>query len=182
LTQGASLRLSDGTMPRTVAEVIERATDDEATAELLAQGDRVAAAGLRLTYLDVHMGASKPAAYEAVARQLTLPFLYPGIPQSLEFTSIRMVSDRPAEVKREWMFARLEKVAAEPGIHLIVSHPAVDGPELASIARPDAANRVWADEYRISDLEVLCDPAVRKRVDELGIELTSVADAFAAHA
>ena len=64
----------------------------------------------------------------------------------------------------------------EPGVHLIATHPAVDDPELRSIARPDADNYCWAEENRVSDLEVLLDPEVAARIDELEIERVAIED------
>lgn len=178
LTAGASLRRSDGTFPRTVAAAADRITDEDATEELLAQAARCGGGGLRLTYLDVHMGMSKPVAYSAVSRALGVPFLYPGIPESLSFVSIREISEMPSETKKAWLLERLGRIAGQPGVHLMNSHPAVDGAELSSIARPDAYNAKWTSYYRLSDMDVLCDAEVRRRIDDLGITLTTVAEAF----
>ena len=180
LTAGATLARSfDGTLRQTVKSVIDSVTDEDATAELLAQAERVRKAGLHVTYLDVHMGMSKPRAYEAVAEATGAPFLYPGIAQSLRFMSIWQMSAFPLETKRERLFSRLERMAGEPGAHLVVGHPAVASDELRAMAPADAANAPWTEEYRITDLELLCDPALRARIDELGIELAPVARAFA---
>ncbi|HVM09050.1 MAG TPA: ChbG/HpnK family deacetylase [Acidimicrobiales bacterium] len=178
LTLGPSLaRSTDGTLRKTVQSVIENVTDDDATAELLAQAERFAAAGLTLTYLDVHMGISKPAAYEAVAAATGVPFLYPGVSAALPFRSIWQMSEYAPDVKREKLFRRLERMAGEPGVHLIFGHPAVASEELRAITPQDAFNAPWTEEYRVSDLELLCHPDVRARVDELGIRLTPVARA-----
>jgi hypothetical protein len=180
LTAGPTLARSiDGTLRRTVRSVIESVTDDDATTELLAQAERLAAAGLTLTYLDVHMGMSKRSAYETVATRTGVPFLYPGLAQSLEFTSIYQMSAFPREEKRDRLARRLERIAGEPGIHLIVGHPAVASDELRSLTDPQAANAPWTEEYRVSDIELLCDPAIRQRIDELGIALAPVSTAFA---
>ena len=178
LTTGPTLARSiDGTFRRTVQGVIDKVTDEDATAELLAQAARAADAGLTLTYLDVHMGMSKPAAYDAVVRETGVPFLYPGLASSLPFTSIYQMSAFAPDEKREKLLSRLERIAGEPGVHLIVAHPAVASDELRSITDATADNAVWAEPYRVSDLELLCDPQVRSRIDELGIELTPVATA-----
>ena len=178
LTGGPSLRRSDNTFPRTVERAREQITDEDAVDELCAQVMRVIGAGLTLTYLDVHMGMSKPVAYQAVAEKYGVPFLYEGIAASLTFASITEFSPRPSEGKREWLLRRLGTIAAAPGVHLVVSHPAVASDELDAICKPDFFNVKWASYYRTADLEVLCDPAVRSRIDDLGIELTTVAEAF----
>lgn len=176
ITGGPSLRGDDGTFVRTVplAKEIDPA---EATAELVAQTERFLAAGLELTYYDVHMGLSQMDAYAELSSRHGVPFLYPGVPASLSFTSIKTLSDRPAESKKEWMLGYLER--RTPGTHLLVTHCATDDPELAAMVFPGSPVEPWAREYRISDLATLTDPEVRAAVDRLGIELVSVKTAFA---
>jgi hypothetical protein len=178
ITGGPTLRGVDGTCVRTVplATAIDPA---DATDELIAQAERFLAAGLEITYFDVHMGMSQPSAYAEVSSRYGVPFLYPGVPDaSLTFTSIKMLSERPAEVKKDWLLGYLDRRG--PGVHLLVSHCATDDPELAAMVRPDSPVHPWARDYRVSDLDVLTDPDVRAAVDRLGIELVSVAEAFAA--
>ena len=177
LTDGPSLVGDDGcTSHRTVAGAMG-ADPSEATAELVAQTERFVAAGLRVAYYDVHMGLSQLPAYDAVSSRYGAPFLYPGVPASLPFTSIKMLSERPAEVKRTWLLGHLERIAGQPGVHLLVSHCASDDPELAAMARADSPVLAWAREYRVSDLDVLTDPEVAAAVDGLGIELVHVGTA-----
>src|SRR5688500_7306666 len=175
ITGGASLRGEDGTCVRTVP-LAKQIDSQDATEELIAQTERFLAAGLELTYFDVHMGLSQMAAYDAVSSRYAVPFLYPGVPASLRFDSIKTLSDRPAETKKDWMLGYLER--RPPGVHLLVTHCATDDPELAAMVFPDSPVEPWAREYRVSDLAVLTDPDVRAAVDRLGIELVSVKTAF----
>jgi predicted glycoside hydrolase/deacetylase ChbG (UPF0249 family) len=178
LTDGRSLRDADDgtTCVRTVPLAME-IDPEEATAELAAQADRLLSTGLPLTYVDVHMGMSQPKAYTAITERHGVPFLYPGVPSSLEFDSIKSLSDRPAEAKKDWLLVYLER--RTPGVHLLVTHCASDDPELAALVRDGSSVHPWARDYRVSDLAVLTDPDVRAAVDRLGIELVSVAGAFA---
>ena len=177
LTGGRSLLGDDGlTFHRTVAGAMG-ASPDEATEELVAQTERFLAAGLSLTYFDVHMGLSQLPAYDAVSSRYAVPFLYPGVPASLSFASIKMLSERPAEVKKDWLLGYVERLAERPGVHLLVGHCASDDPELAALVRPDSPVFPWAREYRVSDLAVLTDPDVAAAVAAAGIELVSVATA-----
>lgn len=177
ITRQPALAGPDGTFPRTVVAAqaaVAGAPDGAAAAELLAQAARVTAAGVALTYLDVHMGMVAPAAYAEVTTRLRLPFLYPGLDSSLRFASIAMLSARPAGEKKAWL---LEHVATlGPGRHLLVTHPGTPGEELSSLTSPDSASWPWAAEYRVSDLEVLTDPGVRRGVESRGIKLVAVAD------
>jgi chitin disaccharide deacetylase len=167
--------LTGGEFHRTVAAVIDGVSDDDATGELLAQADGMKAQGLDITYLDIHMGMSKPNAYSTIAAATGAPFLYPGIGASLRFASIWQMSAFDPDTKRGKLLRRLERIAGEPGVHLIVTHPAVGSDELRSITPQDAPNAPWTEEYRISDLEILTDPEIRARIDDLGITLQSVA-------
>ena len=177
LTGGASLRGDDGlTFHRTVAGAMG-ADPEEATAELAAQTERFLAAGLTLTYYDVHMGMSQAPAYEAVTARYGAPFLYPGVAASLAFASIKMLSDRPGDSKKDWLLGYLERIAERPGVHLLVSHCATDDPELAAMVRDDSPVHAWARDHRVSDLAALTDPDVAAAVEAHGIELVSVATA-----
>ena len=179
LTGGASLVGADGTFHRTVEAARSSLLPDEATAELVAQAERMFESGNDITYFDTHMGLSCMAAYASVSARYSRPFLYPGLDSSLSFASIRMLSERPAAEKKAYLLRVLEKVASsDGGVHLLVTHPGVDGEELASITSPSSPVYPWAREYRVSDLEVLCDPEVIERVEELEISLSDVEHAF----
>jgi hypothetical protein len=174
LTSGASLSEPDGTMHRSLEDAIEKIDAEEAANELASQVESLKTLGMIPSYLDCHMGPSTREGFEEACRRSDLPFLYPLIDGCLKFDSIAMMSPIPAENKKSWLIARLEGI--EEGVHLIVTHPAVRSPELRGIARPDAENFCWAEDYRISDLVVLLDSEVASRIEVLGIELVSVAD------
>ena len=174
LTDGRSLSESDGTMHRTLEGAIEKVDGAEAADELCAQVENLRAAGLEPSYLDCHMGPSTREGFSEACRRSGLQFIYPLIDECLKFDSIAMLSPMPAEQKKPWLIDRLENF--EPGVHLIATHPAVDDPELRSIARPEAENYCWAEENRTSDLAVLLDTEVADRIEALGIELISVGD------
>ncbi len=178
LTGGASLVGDDGTMHRTIADAIAKLDADEGLIELEAQAARVEAAGLRVHCCDSHMWPVSPPAYEGLCARLGVRFLYPILKANIPFESIRMLSDVEADDaipdKKTWL---LEHIAGlEPGLHYLCTHPAVAGPEIASIARPDADNVVWAERYRVSDLAVLTDPEVRAAIEARGIALVSAED------
>ena len=174
LTGGASLREQDGTMHRTLEGAIAGIDSNEAANELCAQVNCLKAFGLTPTYFDCHMGPSTSEGFSEACRRSELPFIYPIIDECLKLDSIAMLSPMPAEEKKPWLIKRLEGL--EPGIHLIVTHPAVGDRELRSIARTDSENYCWAEENRTSDLDVLLDRDVAARIDGLGIDLVSVAD------
>jgi predicted glycoside hydrolase/deacetylase ChbG (UPF0249 family) len=173
LTAGRTLRdADDGTTCVRTVPLAREIDPEEAEAELTAQAERFLGTGNRLTYVDVHMGMSQPEAYAAITARYGVPFLYPGVATSLTFDSIKSLSDRPAETKKDWLLGYLER--RTPGLHLLVTHCADDEPELAALVRDDSAVHPWARDYRVSDLAVLTDPDVRAAVERLGIELVSV--------
>lgn len=177
LTSGPSLVGEDGTPHRTV-EAAQAALDHEETvAELVAQADRFLATGLSINHFCTHMGMVAAPAYGEVAERYDRPFLYPGTGRSLSFESITFLSPIDADEKRPFLLRRLERLG--PGVHLLNTHAATPGAELAAITTPDSEPYLWAEAYRASDLEALTHPEVRAAIDRLGIELTTTAAAFA---
>ena len=176
LTDGPSLAGPDGTFRPAVELAREHITHADGIRELVAQIERFDSAGVRLDYLDYHMGPSLPAVYPEVSELTGVPFLYSdGV--SRELASFSELSPRDAGGKKEWMLGYLR--ALTPGVHVLVTHPGVAGSELESLTGPDSVPYRWAAEYRLSDLEVLTDPEVRELVDELGITLCSLPEALA---
>lgn len=175
LTGGASLVGPDGTFFRTVAEARAALTHEDAVRELTAQAEKFAAEGVSFDYLDIHMGESAPEAYAEVSAAAGKPYIY-GPVESKKFASIEGLSQRDSAGKKAWM---LDYVAGlTPGVHLLVTHCAVGGPELASLHRPGSETFRWAEEYRVADLQTLTDPQVKDAIAARGIELVPVRDAF----
>ena len=177
LTNGPSLAAADGTFYRSVEEARAAVVHDEAVAELLAQAARFTSEGLVIDYLDVHMGAVAPQAYTEVADKLGELFVYSELARARGLTSIDGLSERDTSGKKDWLMAYLSELG--PGLHMLVVHPAVAGPEIAAITGPDSVPYRWAEEYRIADLELLTDPEVAALIRARGIELTTVGRALA---
>jgi len=175
LTDGASLVGDDGTFRRTVAEAKASITPDDAVRELSGQVAKFAAEGLTIDYLDVHMGLSAPDAYDEVSRATGKAFIY-GPVESQRFASIETLSNRDAAVKKAWVLDHIAGLT--PGVHLLVTHCAAPHPELAAMHTPGNDTYRWAEEYRLSDLEIVLDPEIRKAIEIRDIELVSIRDAF----
>lgn len=174
LSGGESLRAPGGGFWRTVEDARENISPDEARAELEAQADRLVSAGLAIHYFDAHMGLACPAAFEHVCALHEKRFVYPGVDPCLALDSIAMLSHRPQPGKRRWMLSYLEGLG--PGTHFLCTHPGEPSDELRAVTREDTPLHAWAEEYRASDLETLCDPEVARAVASHGIQLVSVAD------
>lgn len=175
LTDGPSLVGDDGTFLRTVAEAQASITHADAVRELSAQVAKFAAEGLTIDYLDVHMGESAPDAYAEISSAAGKPYIY-GPVESQRFASIEILSDRDAATKLPWTLAYVAGLT--PGVHLLVTHCAVAGPELAAMHAPGNETYRWAEEYRLSDQAIVTDPEIRKAIEERGIELVSMRTAF----
>lgn len=176
LTDGPSLVGDDGTFLRTVDAARASITHDDSVRELSAQVAKFAAEGLSIDYLDVHMGQSaQEAAYDEVSQAAGKPFIY-GPVESQRFASIVTLSDREADGKKAWMLDHIAGLT--PGVHLLVTHCAAAHPELAAMTSPGTYTYRWAEEYRLSDQEIVTDPEIRKAIEERGIELVSMRNAF----
>ena len=175
LSVGSSLRLDDGTMPRTVEQAAEQIDSAEGVAELQMQARRALAVGLDLAYVDPHMGISVTGAYASLCADLGVRFIYPGVEPHHTFDSVYVLSmasatDLSARTGRfvEW----LERLAE--GVHFVLTHPGTAGEELRALCPPDSPNAVWAETWRVADLAALTDPDVRATIDRRHIELTTV--------
>ena len=175
LTDGPSLVGQDGTFFRTVDEARASVTHADAVRELSAQAAKFASEGITFDYLDVHMGQTAPEAYAEVSNAVGKPFIY-GPVESRRFASIETLSDRDAADKKPWLLAHIAGLT--PGVHLLVTHCAIGGPELAALHAPGTETYRWAEEYRISDQDLVTDPEIRKAIEERGIELVSMRNAF----
>ena len=175
LTHGLSLAGADGTFYPSVEQASQHLDHHDAVTELLAQVDKFRTAGVRLDYLDHHMGSALPAVYPEVSEQSGIPFLYSGEVRG-QLTSFNELSPRDADGKKAWMLDYLGGLS--PGVHLLVCHPGVASSELESLTGPDSVPYLWAADYRVSDLDVLTDPEVRELIDALGIALCSLPQAL----
>ena len=177
LSTGATLRLDDSTMPRTVEDAAARIDPAEGLAEVRKQAARARGLGLDLAYVDCHMGISVTSAYAGVCEDLGVRFIYPGVDPHFTFDTISMLStvstDDPSA--RTGRFAGWLDRLGE-GTHLVVTHPAVASAELRALCDPDDASAGWAETWRVADLEALTAPEVREVIHRRGIELVSVAD------
>jgi predicted glycoside hydrolase/deacetylase ChbG (UPF0249 family) len=126
LSTGATLRLDDGTMRRTLDDAATAIDPVEAAAELAVQAARARASGLELAYVDCHMGISVPSAFASACADLGLRFIYRGVEPHHRFDSLYVLSmatpdDLAARTGHfvDW----LERL--DDGVHFVMCHPAV---------------------------------------------------------
>jgi predicted glycoside hydrolase/deacetylase ChbG (UPF0249 family) len=143
---------------------------DEMETELRAQLDLALRKGLRVSYLDAHMGTTTESRerreiLERIAADHGLAIsCWFGEQMAAQIYSI--APERKAE-------SLLEQIGAlsEPGLYLAVIHPGTDTPEMQALrdANPSGLPNVAA--HRQAETDALCDPRLRRLIEERGIEL-----------
>ncbi len=139
----------EGFFYRTTPDAQNHADAEAAQVEMNAQIDRAIAAGIRPTHIDTHMGTvahPKFAAQyiEAAMSRRVIAFAprssemtggITGMPMVDHFAMMPLDGDKPLDLAKEKL------AALQPGITVLIIHPAVDTPELRAIA-PDWRARV----------------------------------------
>jgi predicted glycoside hydrolase/deacetylase ChbG (UPF0249 family) len=192
LEPAAGLTDADGYFPQTTAGITGQVTPEAALAETRAQIERALAAGIDVTHIDSHMGASFDQrlidGYLALAQEFQVPAMVPRMSARLLEQRGLSKEDAEAAVRRQ---AGLE----EQGILLVdalgfmpldqhedrvgeakrqfdqlpaglthfILHPAADTPELRAIA-PD-----W--RARVADYEAFCSAELREYVQSIGVHV-----------
>ncbi|MBE1489522.1 carbohydrate deacetylase [Plantactinospora soyae] len=174
LTAASSLRVDDGAFPPGIAELRQQADPAEVVAELEAQVAAVRLAGIEPTHVESHVRVYDPTVLARLAARWGVwcrDELSPPVDPPL--TTLWHLSTRPPSSKLADLLAHVRSLP--DGLHMIVAHPAVDGPELQTLCRPDSRRWRWAREVRVTDLMALTDRAFATTCAEQGVELVSLA-------
>ena len=159
--------------PPDAAPWAPRAPDPrEVETELRAQIEQALRAGLRLDYVDCHMGLACREELLPVTLRLAEEFC-------LAVSSARLYGERrfapqyPDDNNDEGVKrALLDALAAlEPGLHLYVGHPALRSPELGAV---DSGEGEFWYRRRGAVLAAWTDPDVRAAIESRGIELVTM--------
>jgi len=182
LTRAPSLVGPDGTFLRDPRETAARADRDEWRNEWFAQVQRVRDCGIEPTHLDSHMGPIPEDLVADVCRRTGLKtrrdlgernrdVVFP-IVSRLSFGA------QPPAERRARFRAWLEGLG--DGWHFFCGHLAEPSDELRSMCSPDWPSRVWTEEIRAMDLELVLDPEWPPLLRRLGIRLSSFRELAAA--
>jgi len=181
LTAAKSITAPDGTFIDSIQEVRRRGDPAEVEAEFAAQIESVIAKGIQPTHLDSHMWLVSADILAGLCRRFGIPtrnIAMDDLGERHPDVVFRFGSPvwGPSEEpdKTAALLAWLDGLG--DGDHLMVVHAGQASDELASMASRDHPAWVWTQPYRQTDLDLILDPRVRRRIDEGGFELISLRD------
>ncbi len=179
----------EGYLWHTREDAVRNVSEEAAEAEMRAQIDKAITAGIDITHIDTHMGSVVHPrylrSYLALADEYGVPAFLPNITrerleairhddQAEEYLAIMEKVDSGAvptldEIIIDTLIDMADKKAfyeslirgIKPGLTHLLFHPAVDGPELQSIAH--------TYESRHADYLAFSDPAVKQLIADEGI-------------
>jgi predicted glycoside hydrolase/deacetylase ChbG (UPF0249 family) len=143
---------------------------DEVEAEIRAQVELAIRKGMKISYMDHHMGAAvtTPAMrerFEKVAREKKL-----AVSRWFGETAGPIVYSVPPAQKSEFLATELAKID-EPGLYLIVCHTLVRTPEVEVLRDLNASGPKNMAEHRQAELDALCNPRLKQVIADKKIEL-----------
>ena len=143
---------------------------DEAEREIRAQVDLAIRKGLKLSYMDHHMGmaVTTPQLRERfvkVAKEYGL-----GISRWFGEVPGPIVYSAPPEKKTDVLVSGLEKLT-KPGLYLIVCHTLVKTPEVEVLRDLNPTGPRNMADHRQAELDMLCSPRLKQVIQDKGIEL-----------
>lgn len=143
---------------------------DEVEREIRAQVDLAIRKGLKISYMDHHMGAAVTTPelrerFVKVAREYNL-----GISRWFGEVQGPIVYNVEPARKSEFLLTELKKLT-KPGTYLVVCHTLVKTPEVEVLRDLNVTGPKNMAEHRQAELDMLCDPRLRRLIEEKGIEL-----------
>jgi len=143
---------------------------DEVEREIRAQVDLAIRKGLKVSYLDHHMGAAVTTP-EMRERFVKVAKDY-GLGISRWFGELQgpIVYVVPPAQKTDFLVAELEKLT-KPGLYLIVCHTAIKTPEVEVLRDMNPTGPKNMADHRQAECDMLCSPRLKQVIREKGIEL-----------
>lgn len=174
LTAGDSLRAPDGGFWEDLPSLRAHASAAEAEAELHAQVAAVRLAGLRPRHCESHVRVFDAAILARVSARHALPCRdpVPALGLVMDVDSVWHLSVQPPQAKLDALVGHVRGLP--PGRHMIVAHPADDGPELRRLCPPTSPRWPWARDIRIGDAEALLHPRFTEACAEQGLRLVDL--------
>jgi predicted glycoside hydrolase/deacetylase ChbG (UPF0249 family) len=148
---------------------------DEIEKELRAQIDRAMRSGLRIDYVDYHMGTAVEtpelrAIVERLARENGL-----GISRCFGETDVEGLYATPPERKADTLMSLVESLQPGP-VRLLVFHIGLETPEMDALVDLNAFGLRGVSKYRQGELRALTSDRLRQTVVRNGIRLMTYRD------
>ncbi|MFB0515541.1 MAG: ChbG/HpnK family deacetylase [Candidatus Neomarinimicrobiota bacterium] len=138
--------------------------------ELRAQIERALATGLRLDYVDYHMGtAVSTPAFRAVVEKLARKYGL-GISRYFGEVDARGIYNVPYEYKTDSLVVFLQELEPEV-VNLLVFHIGQDTPELSALQDLNPHGLPEMSKHRSAELEALCSEEFKAGLEALRIHL-----------
>ncbi|MGI8906522.1 MAG: carbohydrate deacetylase [Candidatus Sumerlaeaceae bacterium] len=150
--------------------VAHQPNSNEVESEIRAQVELALRKGLKLSYMDHHMGAAVTTPemrerFEKVAREKGL-----GISRWLGETQGPVVYSVEPTKKADALIAQMRSIT-KPGVYLVVCHTLVKTPEVEVLRDMNVSGPKNMAEHRHAEMEMLCDPRLKQVIHEMQIEL-----------
>lgn len=176
LTPAPSLRAPDGAFLPDLESLRGQADVPEAASELRAQIRAAITAGVQITHMESHVRVFDVELLAALSAEFAIPCRDTNTkPEaSMNLDSLWHLSLAAPEFKTQ---ALLDHVSAlQPGVHMIVAHPAVDSDELLNLCPRTSRRWKWARDIRVSDAAALLDPRFTKLCATRNVRLASTSE------
>jgi hypothetical protein len=151
----------------------------EIEAELRAQIERALRAGLRVDYLDYHMGAAvdRPE-WRAIVEKLAAEYRV-GISRYFGEADVEGLYAAPVGRKVDTLAALARALAPDPGpVRLFVFHVGLKTPEMDALEDLNSFGLKEVSAHRQAELEALTSPGFRTALRERGAVLITYRDLF----
>lgn len=138
--------------------------------ELRAQIERALQCGLKIDYLDYHMGtAVSTPELRALVEKLALEYQL-GISRYFGEVDVQGLYAAPLSSKKDTLRKNIENL--QPGtVHLLVFHIGTDTPEMQNLIDLNPFGLAEMSKHRQAELEALCSEEFRKIIDRKNFNL-----------
>lgn len=148
---------------------------EEVERELRAQVQRAIDVGLKVSYVDYHMGAAMSCrefqeSVEKIAKEFNI-----GISRYFGEKDTPSVYSTAPEKKVERAVQILDSLTT-PGTYLMVIHPGSDTPEMQAMSDLNTNGLPFMSRHRQAEADMLCDPRFKEAIRRNGIELVGYKD------
>jgi predicted glycoside hydrolase/deacetylase ChbG (UPF0249 family) len=147
----------------------------EVEKELRAQIELALRKGVRISYVDYHMGAAvSTREFQEVVEKLAREYEL-GISQYFGETYAPNVYREPPEQKLDAAIKIVDEMT-EPKLYLFVAHPGLNTPEMAAMTDLNKTGLEHMAKHRQAVTDLLCDPRFKAAIEQQGLRLVNYND------